>query len=99
MNQRNILEKKFDLATGYSEEKMRSFLQDKVVMVTGGAGSVGSQLCKLLYQAHPKRLIIVDQNEAALWALGRSLGEASDPFVSYHLSLDKKGKDYFIPLP
>ena len=34
--------------------------QDKVVMVTGGGGSIGSELCRQIAKSHPKQLIIVD---------------------------------------
>lgn len=39
-------------ATGY--------IKDKVVMVTGGGGSIGSELCRQLAAAGPSRLIIFD---------------------------------------
>ncbi|MDD6188462.1 MAG: nucleoside-diphosphate sugar epimerase/dehydratase [Clostridiales bacterium] len=36
------------------------FLQDKTVMVTGGGGSIGSELCRQIAKYAPKRLIILD---------------------------------------
>lgn len=36
------------------------FLQDKVVMVTGGGGSIGSELCRQIAKLRPKKLIILD---------------------------------------
>ena len=36
------------------------FLEDKVVMVTGGGGSIGSELCRQIATCHPRRLIILD---------------------------------------
>ena len=36
------------------------YVQDKVVMVTGGGGSIGSELCRQIAKSHPKQLIIVD---------------------------------------
>lgn len=37
-----------------------SDIKDKTVMVTGGGGSIGSELCRQLAKLSPKRLIIVD---------------------------------------
>ena len=37
-----------------------SFLTNKVVMVTGGGGSIGSELCRQIVKHHPKQLIVVD---------------------------------------
>lgn len=36
------------------------FLNDKVVMVTGGGGSIGSELCRQIAKHNPKQLIIFD---------------------------------------
>ncbi len=41
-------------------EKTRSFYQNKVVMVTGGGGSIGAELCRQIATLAPKKLIIVD---------------------------------------
>ena len=43
-------------------EKM-SYVRDKVVMVTGGGGSIGSELCRQLVRYNPKLLIIFDVYE------------------------------------
>ena len=41
-------------------EKIIGYIQDKTVMVTGGGGSIGSELCRQIASHSPKRLIIVD---------------------------------------
>ena len=41
-------------------EKIMGYIQDKTVMVTGGGGSIGSELCRQIASHSPKRLIIVD---------------------------------------
>ena len=41
-------------------EVLREFLEDKVVLVTGGGGSIGSELCRQVAQRHPRQLIVLD---------------------------------------
>ena len=41
-------------------EKITGYLKDQVVLVTGGGGSIGSELCRQIAAAEPKKLIIVD---------------------------------------
>lgn len=36
------------------------FLDNKVIMVTGGGGSIGSELCRQIATCHPRRLIVLD---------------------------------------
>lgn len=49
------------------------FLTGKIAVVTGAAGSVGSELCRQILQCGPQKLICVDRNETALFHLGESL--------------------------
>ena len=41
-------------------DEIFAYVSGKVVMVTGGGGSIGSELCRQIAQAHPKQLIILD---------------------------------------
>ncbi len=41
-------------------EEIFHFISGKVVMVTGGGGSIGSELCRQIARANPKQLIIFD---------------------------------------
>ncbi|MFV0497984.1 MAG: polysaccharide biosynthesis protein [Candidatus Fimivivens sp.] len=52
---------------------VRRFLKDKVVMVTGGGGSIGSQLCRQVVQCAPKRLVVVDIYENNVYDLEQEL--------------------------
>jgi FlaA1/EpsC-like NDP-sugar epimerase len=45
----------------------------KVVMVTGAGGSIGSELCRQIIQHKPAHLILAEQSEYALYAIGREL--------------------------
>ena len=49
-------------------------LQNRVILVTGGGGSIGSELCKQLAHARPQKLIIFDQCEFNLFKIDADLG-------------------------
>lgn len=46
--------------------KIADFHCDKVVLVTGGAGSIGSELVREICLFNPKKIVIIDQGETAL---------------------------------
>ncbi|MBZ9609378.1 polysaccharide biosynthesis protein [Clostridium estertheticum] len=41
-------------------EGIASFIRDKTILVTGGGGSIGSELCRQIIKFEPKKLIIFD---------------------------------------
>ena len=41
-------------------DSIMGYVSDKVVMVTGGGGSIGSELCRQIASHNPKQLVIVD---------------------------------------
>ena len=55
------------------------FVQDKVVMVTGAGGSIGSELCRQIARLNPRRLLLVDQSEPALFLIEQELNNAGFP--------------------
>ena len=58
--------KVFDNAT-------RAFYSDKVVLVTGGGGSIGSELCRQIARCAPKKLIVFDIYENNAYDLQQEL--------------------------
>jgi len=49
------------------------YLTGKSILVTGGGGSIGSELCRQIAMAQPKRLIIFDQGEFNLYTIEMEL--------------------------
>ncbi len=54
-------------------ELTRSYYRDKVVLVTGGGGSIGSELCRQLAEIGPKQLIILDIYENNAYEIQQEL--------------------------
>ncbi|MFH0780155.1 MAG: nucleoside-diphosphate sugar epimerase/dehydratase [Parcubacteria group bacterium] len=62
-------------------KSIENFIAGKIVLVTGGAGSIGSNLCRQILKFKPNRLISIDQNETGSFHLERELS-AEFPNVS-----------------
>ena len=54
-------------------ELVSGFLRDRVVMVTGGGGSIGSELCRQIAKFKPKQLIILDNYENNAYEIQQEL--------------------------
>ena len=46
-----------------NNEEILNAIGDKIVLVTGGGGSIGSELCRQIATSNPKQLIIFDMYE------------------------------------
>lgn len=57
----------------FNNQEVLGFLQDKVIMVTGGGGSIGSEMCRQIAKRGPKRLIVVDIYENNAYDLQQEL--------------------------
>lgn len=61
----------------------RELIEGKVVVVTGGAGSIGSELCRQVLQNNPKFLVIIDINENGLFDLNEEVkGEYEGKYIT-----------------
>ncbi len=56
-----------------NNREMEDFVQDKVVMVTGGGGTIGSELCRQIAANRPKKLIVLDIYENGAYELQMEL--------------------------
>ena len=50
-------------------------IENKVVLVTGAGGSIGSELCRQIAALNPKRLLLVDQAEPAMFQIEQEMNE------------------------
>lgn len=54
-------------------EEMSGYIKERTVLVTGGGGSIGSELCRQIASFNPKHLIIVDNYENNAYAIQQEL--------------------------
>ena len=52
---------------------IEQYLKDKIILVTGAGGSIGSEMCRQVCQFAPKLLLLLEQAENALFFIEREL--------------------------
>ena len=54
-------------------EQLATFLENRVALVTGAGGSIGSELCRQVCRFGPRRLVLIEQAENSLFHIERAL--------------------------
>jgi FlaA1/EpsC-like NDP-sugar epimerase len=67
-------------------ERIRDRIQGRVVMVTGAAGSIGSEICRQVARFRPLALVAFDEAETPLFHIDREMAE-SYPGVAFHAEI------------
>lgn len=70
-----------------NKEVVSEFLEDKVVMVTGGGGSIGSELCRQIATCNPRRLIILDIYENNAYDIQQELKRQYGPKLDLRVEI------------
>lgn len=66
-----------------NQELMGFCVRGKSVMVTGGGGSIGSELCRQILALEPSSLIVVDNSEFNLYSITEDLNALNDASNEY----------------
>ncbi len=56
-------------------DKVRNELKNKIILITGAGGSIGSELCKQIVKYKPSQLLILDNNEYNLYLINNYIQE------------------------
>ncbi len=54
-------------------EEIASYVEGKVVLISGGGGSIGAELCRQIATHHPSRLLVFDICEAGAYSIQQEL--------------------------
>ena len=71
-----------------TNEKTKDYYNNKVILITGGGGSIGSELCRQLVKMGPEKLIILDIYENGAYDLLQELRIAygNEPGISVEIA-------------
>jgi FlaA1/EpsC-like NDP-sugar epimerase len=56
-------------------ENVSAYIRGKNILITGGGGSIGSELCRQVARFYPEKLIILDMGETELFNIDREISE------------------------
>ncbi|WBL32657.1 polysaccharide biosynthesis protein [Sinirhodobacter sp. HNIBRBA609] len=54
--------------------------RSRAILITGGGGTIGSELCRQIVQCGPAKLVLLDLSEAALYRIAKDLRSLADTF-------------------
>ena len=61
--------------------KQLGIFNNKVILVTGGAGSIGSEICRQLLKGHPKKILVLDHSELGIFKLNAEIKDKKMKYI------------------
>ncbi|GAB1232691.1 nucleoside-diphosphate sugar epimerase/dehydratase [Ferrigenium sp. UT4] len=71
-------------------EALQSLLHDKTVLITGAGGSIGAELCRQVARFAPRKLVLYEIGELALYQIEQSLSQTFPTLEIAYLAGDVK---------
>lgn len=82
-----------------NNENINKYIKDKVILVTGGGGSIGSELCRQIAKFSPKKLVILDIYENNVYdvqmELNRNYPELEKEIIIASIRDNKRIREIF----
>jgi len=75
-------------------EGITKTLSNKVILITGAGGSIGSELCRQISRINPKKLILLDNSEFNLYSIEHELNKSCPDLNISHYLGDVTDKSY-----
>ncbi len=69
-----------------NKDLLAADILDKVIMITGAGGSIGSELCRQILKQHPKKIVLMELSEFALYKINGEL-QAMANKLDYDLTI------------
>ena len=98
MREFDVTELLFRRQVEFVDEQTASYYRGKTVLISGGGGSIGSELCRQIAKMGPKRLVILDVYENGAYDIQQELriryGAKLDLVVEIATVCDREGLDH-----
>jgi FlaA1/EpsC-like NDP-sugar epimerase len=72
----NVFLKKNNGYSDFLDDKVYSFFKNKIILITGAGGSIGSEICRQILSAKPKKIILLDISESNLFKIVSEISES-----------------------
>jgi len=72
---------------------IEDFIKNKKILVTGAAGSIGSELCRQIAKFKPSSIILLDQDETGIFNISEELKDRFVDFVFYPVIADIRDRE------
>ena len=97
MREFDVEELLFRAPKDFLTKEVRDYYNNKVVLITGGGGSIGSELCRQIARMEPKKIVILDIYENGAYDLEQELkikyGAKLDTQIEIVSVCDERGLD------